>query len=145
MDNKDTFRFYINGELMYTSTVTWEVSDTKSVVIRLGGGNTQLASDGETFGGGVFDNLKIYDYCKKEFNIDTEGIEKDISYTANEFMEISSNNVNFYGVGSANLPIVFEQVPPDETRTIYVRANKNDYFELSTKTANLIVEWLTTV
>ncbi len=145
MSNKDTFRFYINNTLMYISKKTWEVSDTKSALIKLGGGNTQFVSNFETFGGGVFDNVKIYDYCKEVFNIDSEGIERDVSYTANDFTEISSDNINFYGVGSANLPIIFQAVPPGQKRTLYVRSNKNYLFENSTKTANIIASWLTTV
>jgi hypothetical protein len=145
MSNKDTFRFYINNTLMYISKKTWEVSDTKSALIKLGGGNTQFVSNFETFGGGVFDNVKIYDYCKEVFNIDSEGMERDVSYTANDFTEISSDNINFYGVGSANLPIIFQAVPPGQKRTLYVRSNKNYLFENSTKTANIIASWLTTV
>jgi hypothetical protein len=144
-DNKDTVRFYVNGVLMYTSKQTWEVSDTKFALIKLGGGNTQLASAYETFGGGIFDNIKIYDYCKDNFNINTEGIEKDISYTANQFTEISDDNITFHGVGSAGLPLIFTAVPADASRTVYVRSNKNDFFKTSTKTATLLVSWLTTV
>ena len=114
-------------------------------MIKFGGGNTQFVSNFETFGGGVFDNIKIYDYCKSAFNINDEGIEKDISYTANDFTEISSDNVTFHGVGSASLPLIFEAVPPGEKRTIYVRSNKTTFFKNSTKTANIIASWLTTV
>lgn len=145
MDNDDTIRFYINSDLYYTSKETWDVGDTKSAFIKLGGGNTRLASGHETYGGGVFSNLKIYDYCKKNFETYTNDLSKLRSYTANEFIEISSDNINFYGQGSGNLPIVFEKVPVGASRTIYVRANKNDRFKNSNQTANLIVDWLTTV
>jgi hypothetical protein len=144
-DNKDTIRFYLNNELVYWTNTPWDVEDTKSAVIKLGGGNTQLALNQDTFGGGVFENVKIYNYCKTDFNISSEGIDKDITYTPNEFVEISSDNINFYGVGSDQLPITFQQVPTGSSRTIYVRSNKNDNFKQSKKTANLVVGWLTTV
>ncbi len=145
MDNKDTFRFYIGGVLMYISKKTWEVSDTKSALIKLGGGNTQLASGFETFGGSIFDNIKIYDYCKDTFNINEEGIEKDLLFSPNDFIEVSKNNVGFYGVGSSEFPFVFKQVIPGDRKTIYIRSNKNEQFKQSKNTGNLIVSWLTTV
>jgi len=145
MDNDDTIRFHINGELICTSKAVWEVGDTKGINIRLGGSNTQMAANKDFFGSGIFDNVKIYNYPKTEFDINIEGIEKSLAFSPNEFLEISSDNINFYGVGSASLPLLFEQVPAAGTRTIYVRSNKNDNFKQSKKTGSLIVQWLTTV
>ena len=145
MDNGETLRFYIDGILTAVSRTTWEVEDTKSVNIRFGGSNTQLAYHADCYGSGIFDNVKIYNYCKTGFDINTEGIDKDITYTANQFMEISDDNVNFYGVGSDQLPLTFLQVPPAGKKTIYVRTIKNRNFKQSNKTASLIVSWLTSV
>jgi len=138
-------RLYINGDIVAKSNVPWSVEDTKSAVIKLGGSNTQLALNKEIFSGAIFDNVKIYNFCKTNFNIGTEGIAKDIVYTPNEFLEISSDNTNFYDVGSDQLPIVFSQVPVGESRTIYVRTNKNKNFGKNKTTANVLIEWLTTV
>jgi len=125
LDNKDTMRFYINGVLVAASKFTWEVGDTKSTSIRLGGTNTQAAYNQDIYGDTIMDNVKIYNYCKTSFN---------------------NPNTNFYGVESANLPIIFEQVPAGESRTIYVRANKNeDFKQLNRVTSTLIIDWLTTV
>jgi hypothetical protein len=145
MDNDDTIRFYLNGELLCVGKATWEVGDTKSAVIRLGGCNTQMAANKNFFGSGIFDNVKIYNYPKTEFDINIEGVEKDLSFFPNDFIEISKNNIDFYGPGSTNLPFEFLQVPAGETKTIYVRSNKNDNFKQSKKTGSLIVQWLTTV
>jgi len=145
LDNGDTLRFYINGKLICGNKDTWEVSDTKSAIIRLGGFNTQLAGNQDFWGGGIFDNVKIYNYCKTDFDVNKEDIDKDIVYTPNDFLEISKDNINFYNMRSSSLPLIFEQVPSGESRTIYVRSNKNDNFKQSKKTASLIVEWLTTV
>lgn len=145
MDNGETLRFYIDGILTAVSRITWEVEDTKSVNIRFGGSNTQLAYHADCYGSGIFDNIKIYNYCKTNFDINTEGVDKDITYTPNSFVEISDNNVDFYGVGSSQLPLTFLQVLAGSSRTIYVRTNKDEHFKQSKKTGSLIVSWLTTV
>ena len=144
-DNKDTIRLYINGELIVNSKVTWELEDTKSALIKLGGASAQMANNQDSYGSAVFDNVKMYNYCRTEFDLVTEGVEKEISYTPNEFLQISENNIDFYGMESTSLPIVFQQVPAGASRTIYVRADKNENFAQSKNTANIIVSWLTTV
>ena len=145
LDNNHTIRLYLNGLLTYASNVGWTVGDTKSVNIKFGGGNTQLAYNREAYGSGIFDNIRLYKYAKTNFNINDESNTKDITYTPNQFLEISADNSTFYGVGSDQLPIIFEQVPVGTTKTIYIRSNKNDNFLQSKKTASLIVQWLTTV
>ncbi len=145
MSNGETMRLYINGELMVTSRETWDVGDTKSAIIKLGGASAQMSHNQDTYGSAVFSNVKLYNYCKTEFDVENEGITKDVTYTPNEFLQVSKNNIDFYGVGSANLPLIFEQVPASSDRTVYVRANKNENFEWSKNTATLIIDWLTTV
>ena len=144
-DNNNTIRLYLNGLLTYASNVGWTVNDTKSVNIKFGGGNTQLAYNREAEGSGVFDNVKLYSYAKTDFNINDESNTKDVTFTANQFLEISENNSTFYGVGSDQLPLIFQQVPVGTIKTIYIRSNKNDNFLQSKLTASLIVQWLTTV
>ena len=145
MDNDQTLRLYINGELLYVSNVQWEVSDTKSVNIKFGGSNAQISYAQDSYGAGIFDNIKIYNYAKDSFKINTEGVAGDVVYTPNEFLEISEDNINFHGVGSSSLPFTFDQVPVGDSKTIYVRSNKDDNFAQSKKTASLVVSWLTTV
>jgi len=144
-DNGDTLRFYINGELICRSAVMWDVEDTKSAILKLGGATAQMALNKDAYGSAIFNNVKVYNYCKSGFNIEQEGISKEISYTPNEFLEVSANNVYFYSVGSVNLPLIYQAVPAGEARTIYVRSNKNENFAQSKKTATLIIDWLTTV
>jgi len=145
LDNGDTIRLYIGGNLASSSKQRWTVDDTKSISIRLGGSNTQLALNQDTFGSAVFDNVKIYNYCKTDFNPNEENVSKDIVYTPNEFLQVSPDDVNFYGVGSDQLPLIFSQVPAGDSRTIYIRTNKNENFGRSKTTANLLISWLTTV
>ena len=61
------------------------------------------------------------------------------------FIEISKDNITYYKLGSENLPMIFEQVPPGESRDIYVRSIKNSKFSSKNSTAQIIVDWLTTV
>jgi hypothetical protein len=145
MDNGDTIRLYINNELVSSSKFTWLLDDTKAAIIKLGGPNTQLAYNFDIWGGGIFENIKIHNYCKTTFNINYEGVEKDLEYTPNDFLQISQDDINFYGVGSAELPFVFEQVPNGDSKTIYIRANKTERFKQSKSSATLIVEWLSSV
>jgi hypothetical protein len=145
MDNDQTLRLYINGELLYVSNVQWEVSDTKSVNIKFGGSNAQISYAQDSYGAGIFDNIKIYNYAKDTFKINTKGVAGDVVYTPNEFLQVSSDNVNFHGIGSSNLPFIFEQILPGEKQIVYVRSSKDQNFKQSKKTASLIVSWLTTV
>ena len=45
---------------------------------------------------------------------------------SNNFIEISANNVTFYSIGDVNLPLRFDSVPSNETRSVYVRASLPD-------------------
>lgn len=144
MDNDDTTRLYINGELICINKTQWDIADSKISILRLGGCTAGSALNQDTYGSAIFDNIKIYNYCKTDFNINYEGIDKDIRYTPNDFLEISKDNITFYDVTSSGLPFIFDKVPAGDSRTIYVRANKNDNFKQSKNTANLIVDWLIT-
>ena len=146
-DNNDTIRLYINNVLIYSGKTTWEIKDTKDLIIRLAGGNTPLAYNYDSpSGGGVYENLKLYNYCKTTFDINKQDISTDIAYDPNDYMEISSDNITFYNIGSAELPITFTQVPVGEKRAIYIRANKTKgNFNNSGKTGQLLISWLTTV
>lgn len=145
MDNGDTLRFYINNKLICRSRTTWEVEDTKAAILKLGGATTQMALNKDAYGAAIFDNVKVYNYCKTEFNLEHEGISTEITHTPNEFLEISSDDITFYGVGSASLPLIFQGVPVSGSETVYVRASKDENFAQSRKTATLIIDWLTTV
>jgi hypothetical protein len=146
-DNGDTLRLYMNGTLIASSRTTWSVGDSKAASVKLAGPTVQGFSDyRNTFwGGGIFENVKIYNHFKTLFNIGAEGVDKDVIYTPNDFLEISQDNVNFYGVESDRLPFIFEQVPAGDSRIVYLRSNKTDKFKQSKTTATLIVEWLSSV
>jgi hypothetical protein len=147
LDNSSgkTIQLFINGILTLNSNSTWEVSDTKLAFFKLGGGITQTSQIFDTESNFVFENVKIYNYCKDSFNINTQNITDEYLYTPENFIELSKDNSDFYGIGSNNLPIIFEQVPSQESVTIYIRTNKNNKLKSTGSNAQIIVDWLTTV
>lgn len=147
IDNNETLRFYINGEKIIGYNETWVVDDTKSFFLKFGGALSQINAFITNYNGcGTIDNLKLYNYCKDSFNIDSEGDKTELIISPNNFIEVSENNIDFYGIGSSSLPIVFKNVLVDETKIIYVRANKSENFKNSIKkTADLMIEWVSIV
>lgn len=143
MDNGDTIRFYLNGVLLLVSKYTWEVSDTKSSSLIFGGSSASIAYNSDSYGGGIFDNIKVYNYCKTEFNINRIDVYGDLPTEPNDFIQISSDGINFYDNSDGVLPFVFEDILPGEKVPIYIRTNKDDGFRNSAKkTGNLIIDWV---
>ena len=146
MDNGNTVRFYVGGELVLSSSETWEVGDNKSVNLRLGGGNCTSAYNSDHEGSAVFDNLKAYNYCKTSFDVENAGVSSDSIYTPNDFLQLSNNGVDFYGPKDGVLPLEFEQVPVGEKRVIYLRCNKSKEFKnINKTTGDLEVTWIAVV
>jgi hypothetical protein len=138
-----TARLYINGELAGSSYNTWEIKDTKSSRLLLGGAVSQkAASEDPTSIWAAVDNLKVYNYCKTDFSDrDVEGIDSIDVLSPNSFLEISKDGVTFYDRNSAYLPLVYEDVPSGESRTVWVRTNIPENLTGNEKrTADLIIE-----
>jgi hypothetical protein len=140
-----TIQLFINGVLTLNSVSTWDVSDTKLAFFKLGGGITQTAQVYNDHSNFIFENIKVYNYCKKSFSINTQDISGEYLYTPENFIEISKDNINFYGPGSEDLPLLFDQVPSQEQRIIYVRSKKDKNFQSTSSNAQIIVDWLTTI
>jgi len=138
-----TARLYINNVLAGSSYNTWDIRDTKSSRLLLGGAISQKASsqDPSSIWAAV-DNLKVYNYCKTNFDDrDTEGIDSVDVLSPNSFLEISKDGVSFYDRDSAFLPLVYEDVPSGESRTVWVRTNIPENLTGDEKrTADLIIE-----
>jgi len=141
MDNGDTIRFYINGELICASKTKWNVTDTKTAILKLGGAMPVNSLNYDSYCDSIFHNVKIYNYCKTNFDVELEGINKEELICANNFLEISPDGTNFYGVGSSNLPLVWKNVADGESRTIYIRTNKTGVKSLPFCNASLIIDW----
>jgi hypothetical protein len=140
-----TAAIFINGWWIAFSTETWEIRDKKSTRLIIGGAVPQApALQDPTSAWASIDNLKVYNYCKKDFfdkNIEDPEFSELLS--PNEFIEISSDNVTFYNRDSSALPLTFEQVPVDESRRIWVRTNiPISLTGKEKRTADLQIEWL---
>jgi len=149
-DGKDisgnhTMKLFINGVVTLSSTSTWDVSDTKISFFKLGGGITQTAQVYNDQSAFVFENIKVYNYCKEDFLVNKQDIEGEYLYTPENFIELSKDNINFYGPGSESLPLVFEQVPSQAIEIVYVRTIKNKKLRSTGSNAQIVVDWLTTV
>jgi hypothetical protein len=132
--DKSTIRLYISGELVSKTTDTWEVRDSKHFNFMLGGKNLYFVKMGDSVYDsssvdGVVSNLKIYNYCKTDFDDSLNNYEeigeKSIVKPSN-FIEISRDNVTFYKVGDTNLPLIFSSVVNNQVVPIYVRTSIPD-------------------
>lgn len=145
MDDESTLKLYINNNIEFVSDVTWDIGDTKLSFLKLGGGMSQTTGIQDSFTNFIIGNVKIYNYCKSTFSLEKESSEFEVIYSPENFVEISKDDINFYGIGSENLPLVFEQVPSGDKVTIYIRANKNNNFSNKNTTAQIVADWLITV
>ncbi len=145
IDSGHTIKLYINGSPTIGSFSTWVVSDTKLSYFKLGGGIAQTAQMYGNQSAFIFENVKVYNYCKTGFSINQQDIKGELIYAPENFIELSKDDVSYYGLGSEYLPLVFEQVPSWESETVYLRSIKNSDFSANNSTAQVIIDWLTTV
>ena len=141
LDGNDTMRLYVNGELYLNGRVTWDTGDSKNVVLRLGGGNTYLANNDDTDGSAIFSNVKFYNYCKTEFEINQQAPTDIDNLTPNKFVQVSKDDIEFFTSKSSELPLTFDQVQPGEKIPVYVRVDKSKIDELDKFTGSINVEW----
>jgi hypothetical protein len=125
-----TIKVFINNQLIGMSFDTWNVLDSKLFKFTFGGqGMLALKEFDASFHAsavdGVVSELKMYNYCKTNFYKSLMKLpddEKgDTLIKPSKFIEISSDNLTFYKVGAAQLPFVFNQVPPGGIIPIYYR------------------------
>jgi hypothetical protein len=128
--DKSTIRLYVGGELVGKTTDTWEISDNKHFHFLFGGKNLYFVKkDDAVFVSsaidGVVSDLKIYNYCKTNFDdLDNrEDVGSNALVKPSNFVEISKDNVTFYRVGSENLPLTFNSVANNQVVPIYVRSS----------------------
>lgn len=140
-----TIQLFINGLATMVSTTQWQVSDTKLSFFKLGGGVTQTSQIFDTQSNFVFENIKIYNYCKESFSINTQNIDEEYLLTPEHFIELSKDGLSFVGVGSTELPFIYEQVPSKDSITLHVRTNKYGKFKSSASNAQVLINWLITV
>ena len=140
MDNSDTIRLYINNTLLVSSAQTWTVSDTKSALLRLGGGSTILANNNDEDGSAIFSNVKVYDYCKTSFSLDSNTPDELVTVLGNALIQISKDGVTFQDYNSDILPLKYEEVQPGEKVKVYTRIDKTSKLR-SADSGTLEVDW----
>jgi hypothetical protein len=134
---------YINGTPVFGTDVTWSAIREGGATLTFGGevgqrfattpdNSTALVftavpsqtAKNTASSWGVIENLKIYNYPKRDFSdINNTSLTRTQLLTPSEMIEISLDNVNFSGVGAAELPLVVQDVSPGESATVYIRTN----------------------
>ena len=92
-------------------------------------------------GSAIFSNVKFYNYCKTEFNINQQNPTDVDNLTPNDFVQISADGLEFLESRSEKLPLEFDQVEPGEKITIYTRVDKSRVDELDKLTGTINAEW----
>ncbi len=143
-----TIKIYFNNSLMAKSNIAWNVYDNKHFQFVLGGqGPLSLRTDGWTVTSSVdavVCNLKIYNYCKTNFesSIFNRVDGADALIKPSNLIEISKNNLTYYKVGDSSLPLKFEAVSADAVTSIYVRTDvPSSLVGKEKRTSNLLVYW----
>jgi len=146
-----TIQLYINNRLYFRSFIKWASSDSKYFKLVFGGKNVFAASlsiiQRYSSMDSVISNLRICNYCKTDFREDMDlnyDNVRSVLYDSSDLIEISKDNVTFYRVGAPELPLLYEEVPYLDSRSVYIRSNlKKDNFPpgLVDRVAGLVVQW----
>lgn len=143
-------RVYINGFLIGISSQTWEINDAKKFKFLVGGKSIHAVKEAYEASSidSVISNLKLYNYCKTNFD-DSLGnyeIDRESLLHPNNLIQISKNNVTFYNIGDTNLPLVYDGVANGDSVTLYVRSSIPDYMTGDeSRTAYISASWFITV
>lgn len=141
MSNNDTLRLYINNNLVINSTDTWVVSDAKSAILRLGGASTILSNNNDEEGSAIFNNVRVYDYCKEEFNPDSTSFSLVDKLNSNALVQLSKDGVIFHDLTSNALPLEFTEVQPGNKVTVFTRVDKTKKNLVDSNYGNIEIEW----
>ena len=145
MSNRDTFRLYINGELMWYSKETWDISSYSVTRLTLGGGASSTAFNNKADGCAIFSDLKVYNYCLETSDFDNDFEDSNL-IDPDDFVYLSLDGVNFFGRNSNFLPLTSSGILPGESVKVYIKSIKtNEFKKIKNKTANLLVDWVTAV
>jgi len=141
-DNGDTIRLYLNGRLIVNWKDTWEFDDYRVPSLILGGGTCATALGNNADGSAIFEIIKLYNYCKDNFDPGESLLEIPEKDDPNDYIYISKNNVDFCSRYDLDLPFSFIQVQPGEKVPIYIKSFKDAKGgNLSSLTGEIIVEW----
>jgi len=141
MSNVNTLRLFVNGIECLSSNSTWDISDNKGVLLRLGGGNSYLSTNDNDDGSAIFSNVKIYNYCKEEFNLAEHTPIIYDALSANNFVRLSADDITFYNNTALELPLLFESVQPGEKIKVYTKVDKTKPELYNQFTGTISVDW----
>jgi len=143
-----TFRLYFNNYLIFKSTETWSILDNKHFTFILGGTaplNLKVGTYIETSSvDAVISDFKIYNYCKTDFynsmrNV-ADGADKLIK--PSNFVALSKDNLTYYKIREAGLPLVYNNVLPGVSVPVYVKMDIPDGLTgKEIRTAGLKIYW----
>jgi hypothetical protein len=161
---KASLVMYFNGEPVYGSDKTWRALREGRTTLMFGGemgqrfassphNSTALAftpvptlpAKNTASVWALMENLKIYNYAKTDFSdINSPDLERTQLITPSQLLEISTDGINFEGIGSSNLPLVVGGVPSGESTTIFLRSNlPRNLTGDENRDASLLVRWKT--
>jgi hypothetical protein len=159
-----SFAIYIDGQPVYGTDKTWRALREPGAAVVFGGEMGQkfaapplndtaltftpvpsLPSKNTASCWGLLENLKMYNYAKTDFS---DRFEPELGRTQlvnpSEMIEISTDNVNFVGAGSDELPLVVQDIPDGEGVTAYIRTKlPRDLTGDESRDASLLVRWKT--
>lgn len=141
-DSGDTVVLYINGKKMMYSKTKWDVVDSKSSILRIGGGNTFLANMNDAEGSGIFNNVKVYNYCKDSFNLNPYADNYSaVDNRPNDYIEVSKDGINYLTSTSDSLPLLYEGINAGEKVEVFTRVNKSGTNKMTKHTGTIDIEW----
>jgi len=141
MSNNNTLRLFINGVECMSSNSTWGISDNKGTLLRLGGGNSYLSTNDNDDGSAIFSNVKLYNYCKEEYDLNERAPKIYEASSSNSFLRLSADNITFYESTSVELPMMFEAVQPGEEVKVYTKVDKTKPELYNQFTGTITVDW----
>ena len=155
---------YIDGKPIYGTDITWRSLREGGNSVLFGGEVGQrfaasphnataltftpvptLPTTNTSSSWALLENIKIYNYPKTDFSDrNIKDITRTQELTPSEMIEVSVDNVNFFGVGSSSLPLRVPKVAPNTPTTVYIRTIiPKELSGRESRDASLIVRWKT--
>jgi len=146
MSNGDSFRLYLNGELIWYSQERWKVDSYNTTKIVLGGGSPATSLKNRADGAAIFGNVKIYNYCLEKSDYMEVESSAILKTDPNDYVYVSLDGINFYDRYSSKMPLTASGVLMGEKVKVYVKSIKTAEFKkIKDKSADLLVDWVVAV
>jgi len=158
----NSVKIFKNGKEVYSSKVQWQSHNNKGITLFISGpspyyalyselvvsaGSTPIFVGNNSSVGGIISDFTIYNYPKNDFSdyLTQFSLADTSLVSADEMIEISADNINFYGVKSGHLPLRLGAVAPGEDGIVFVRTIiPKNITGKEVRTTGLICQWETT-